>query len=63
LRNSFHSATPWALQGRAVTGSSFGARDVEQLQADLYSKSGDPDDFSCEKNFSKLPLAFPSNRF
>src|ERR1043166_2697709 len=26
LRNSFHSATPWALRRWAVTGSSFGAR-------------------------------------
>src|SRR5436190_4261880 len=26
FRNSFHSATPWALRRSAVTGSSFGAR-------------------------------------
>ncbi len=26
FKNSFHSATPWALRRRAVTGSSFGAR-------------------------------------
>src|SRR5439155_22974713 len=26
FRNSFHSATPWALRMRAVTGNSFGAR-------------------------------------
>src|SRR6266511_4974431 len=26
LRNSFHSATPWALRRCAVTGNSFGAR-------------------------------------
>jgi hypothetical protein len=36
FRNSFHSATPWALRMRADTGISFGARGtLEQLQAGL----------------------------